>query len=311
MNPLISIIVPVYNAESMLNRCIDSVINQKFPDWELLLIDDGSTDCSGKICDEYASKDSRIRVFHKVNGGVSSARNIGLDNALGKWITFIDSDDKILDGVFPLLENLESDLVLFNFIISQNNNDFTQYLFKVNILYDDFQMKNVLEQYIHSLIFRVPWGKFYRKDLIGFLRFDTNIRIGEDTLFVFSYLNKCSSILLRQEIYYYYWEGIKDYGVKYALKVDEALYIIDKIYQSYKKLNIESKVFLLFIFNFFWSLCEKDFYGKEYIWFGDKNVISIWNKIKSYLSLNKNILIYLKRYKVFCALLRSYHLLVK
>lgn len=91
--PLISIIVPVYNVEGTLNRCIDSILNQTFSDWELFLIDDGCTDKSGKICDEYASKDGRIKVFHKENGGVSSARNVGLDNAKGEWITFCDSDD--------------------------------------------------------------------------------------------------------------------------------------------------------------------------------------------------------------------------
>lgn len=90
MNPLISIIVPVYNAESTLKRCVDSIVHQKFTDWELLLVDDGSRDNSGTICDEYAVKDSRIKVFHKENGGVSSARNIGLNNAIGKWITFCD-----------------------------------------------------------------------------------------------------------------------------------------------------------------------------------------------------------------------------
>lgn len=93
--PLISIIVPVYNSEKTLNRCIDSILSQTFHDWELLLIDDGSTDCSGEICDEYAIKDKRVKVFHKGNGGVSSARNVGLNNAKGEWITFIDSDDEI------------------------------------------------------------------------------------------------------------------------------------------------------------------------------------------------------------------------
>lgn len=81
--PVVSIIVPVYNAEKFLNRCIDSVLAQSFTDWELLLIDDGSKDASGKICDEYVTKDSRIRVFHKKNGGVSSARNLGLDHVRG------------------------------------------------------------------------------------------------------------------------------------------------------------------------------------------------------------------------------------
>lgn len=93
MNPIISIIIPVYNAEKTLNRCVDSVLNQTFHDWELLLIDDGSKDRSMYLCDEYALKDKRIKVFHKKNGGVSSARNMGLDYARGEWITFVDSDD--------------------------------------------------------------------------------------------------------------------------------------------------------------------------------------------------------------------------
>ncbi len=92
-SPKISIIVPVYNAEKTLNKCMDSIISQSFTDWELLLVDDGSTDGSGVLCDEYAAKDSRIRVFHKANGGVSSARNLGLDNVTGEWVVFCDSDD--------------------------------------------------------------------------------------------------------------------------------------------------------------------------------------------------------------------------
>ena len=90
---MISVIVPVYNAEKYLNRCIDSVLAQTYTNFELLLINDGSKDRSGEICDEYAKKDNRIRVFHKGNAGVSKARNLGLDNAKGEWVTFIDSDD--------------------------------------------------------------------------------------------------------------------------------------------------------------------------------------------------------------------------
>lgn len=93
--PTISVIVPVYNTEKYLRRCIDSVLAQTYKDFELLLIDDGSKDSSGAICDEYAENDARVRVFHKENGGVSSARNMGLDHARGEWITFVDSDDWI------------------------------------------------------------------------------------------------------------------------------------------------------------------------------------------------------------------------
>ena len=92
---MISIIVPVYNTEKYLHRCIDSVLAQTYQDFELLLIDDGSKDSSGAICDEYAAQDTRVRVFHKENGGVSSARNVGLDLAQGEWVTFVDSDDYI------------------------------------------------------------------------------------------------------------------------------------------------------------------------------------------------------------------------
>ena len=93
ITPKISVIVPVYNAEKYLHRCIDSILSQTFTDFELLLINDGSKDSSGAICDEYAAKDNRVRVFHKENGGASSARNLGLDNAKGEWIAFVDSDD--------------------------------------------------------------------------------------------------------------------------------------------------------------------------------------------------------------------------
>ncbi len=111
MTTLISIIVPVYNAENTLNRCIDSILNQTFRGWELFLIDDGSTDKSGKLCDDYALKDKRIKVFHKANGGVSSARNIGLQYTKSKWVTFVDADDYL---------NVES---LYNMIICSDDSD--------------------------------------------------------------------------------------------------------------------------------------------------------------------------------------------
>ena len=95
-NVVISVIVPVYNAEKYLSRCIDSILVQRFNDLELLLIDDGSKDGSGKICDEFAEKDKRIKVFHKVNGGVSSARNYGLEKSNGEYVTFVDADDYLL-----------------------------------------------------------------------------------------------------------------------------------------------------------------------------------------------------------------------
>lgn len=124
-NPKVSVIVPVYNVEKLLQRCIDSILAQTFTDFELLLIDDGSKDKSGEICDEYAAKDSRIRVFHKQNGGVSTARNIGIDKAQGEWIYFVDSDDIVLPsalGTFCSLIYSDSELVMAGFYTSDENN---------------------------------------------------------------------------------------------------------------------------------------------------------------------------------------------
>lgn len=112
--PKISVIVPVYNTEKYLHRCIDSILAQTFTDFELLLIDDGSTDDSGDICDEYASLDKRIKVFHKENGGASSARNLGLDNACGNYLIFLDSDDFWIDNLF---------INVFHNLASKNNLD--------------------------------------------------------------------------------------------------------------------------------------------------------------------------------------------
>lgn len=108
--PYISIITPVYNTEQYLPRCINSILSQSFTDFELLLIDDGSTDGSGVICDVYAEKDSRVRVFHKENGGVSSARNLGLKEAKGEWVCFVDSDDELyLYGLQVLADGVSDD----------------------------------------------------------------------------------------------------------------------------------------------------------------------------------------------------------
>ena len=118
--PKISVIIPVYNVESYLSKCIDSILCQTYTDFELLLVDDGSSDASGKICDMYKENDNRIRVFHKKNEGVSKARNLALNNALGEFVIFVDSDDWIEPNTFELVLNqLENFDILFFDIIWQ------------------------------------------------------------------------------------------------------------------------------------------------------------------------------------------------
>ena len=119
-SPKISIIIPVYNVERYLQQCIDSILTQTFTDFELLLIDDGSTDGCSAICDEYAEKDDRIRVIHKPNSGISSTRNRGIDEACGEWLIFLDSDDawanpNCLQKLYSYTKKLNLDLVRFEY----------------------------------------------------------------------------------------------------------------------------------------------------------------------------------------------------
>ena len=119
MNPTVSIIVPVYNAENTLSRCVDSILHQEYTDFELLLVDDGSLDSSGAICDRYASLDSRVHVIHKENSGVSDSRNMALDHARGTYLQFLDSDDWITPNATDLLvqtaEYYHCDMVISDF----------------------------------------------------------------------------------------------------------------------------------------------------------------------------------------------------
>lgn len=198
-NPIISVIVPVYNVEQYLSHCIDSIINQTFTSLELLLIDDGSKDNSGKICDEYAKKDNRIRVFHKENGGVSSARNIGLDNAQGKFICFVDSDDWLeLECLSLSISNIGDADILF-FAYTWNFPDGCT----KKVASKDFcaEGKNEIEKSIFHLrnnynkenLFGYPWNKLFRNDIIKskHIRYVEGLSFCEDEIFVLSY---CLSI---------------------------------------------------------------------------------------------------------------------
>ncbi len=205
--PTISVIVPVYNAEKYLRRCIDSVLAQTYQDFELLLIDDGSKDSSGAICDEYVAKDARVRVFHKENGGVSSARNVGLDNARGEWITFVDSDDWISkDYLKEMVMHSDSDLVITDFTVEgegQWNEDLPVGKWQGN------DLNKIIESRIRIARITAPWCKLLKKSLIGQIRFYTELTTQEDTLFMFRYLCVVQNIqIIAQKGYHYNRETI-------------------------------------------------------------------------------------------------------
>lgn len=203
MTPLISIIVPIYNAESTLGRCVNSILEQTFHNWELLLIDDGSIDHSGELCDQYASKDQRIKVFHKRNGGVSSARNYGLGKVSGEWINFVDADDWIDSNCLEISVNgisKETDLVMFSC-----DWDVDQRLPNM-ICKTQADFQNILSLFIDKITFTTPWCKLFRRSIIEdkHLRFDLCLSFGEDTLFSMKYLKNVKNMtLLSLEAYHY------------------------------------------------------------------------------------------------------------
>lgn len=204
---MITIIVPVYNAEKTLNRCIESILSQTFLDWELLLIDDGSTDRSGELCDEYASKDQRIKVFHKKNGGVSSARNIGLDHAKGEWITFVDADDYVKESYLTNLwehSQKQVDLVI-SYAEIHNGDDIQKESYSSKFV-DDTNFESMFienEMNWHTS----PWSKLYKRSIIDqhHLRFCEGMYIGEDAVFLYSYMLYSNKIYISHDTDYCYF----------------------------------------------------------------------------------------------------------
>lgn len=209
----LSIIIPVYESEAYLSACLDSVISQSFTDFEVLLIDDGSSDRSGVICDEYAAKDFRFQVFHKENGGVSSARNVGLDNAHGKWVFFLDSDDLLPDGALEMLLSCvdkDVDMVYGGIRKFAENEESVE---TINVTKEgEISIEDALDAFIAPKQRRGDWHRYlfnriYRMSIIKdfSLRFFTDIHYKEDGLFVVQYLCRCENkVVCIPDIVYLY-----------------------------------------------------------------------------------------------------------
>ena len=206
----ISVIVPVYNTEKYLNKCLDSILAQTFTDFELILIDDGSTDNSGKICDEYAEKDSRVKVFHKENGGVSRARNLGIDNASGEYLSFIDSDDFVRPEMYAELiavaEEQAVDLVISN--IELNGNLLPNKAPKNERLDKKYIHDNVLPYFSESGT--VGLGAYttmlIKRQVLADndVRFYEDFAFQEDTMFVINVYANISSMYYLPKVFYEY-----------------------------------------------------------------------------------------------------------
>lgn len=183
MNPQISIILPVYNTGNILKNTINSILNQTFKDFELILVNDGSTDKSGDVCDEFAKLDSRIIVVHKKNGGICSARNTGLNIAKGEYITFCDHDDLFMPTILQLeYENAidnNSDITIVGKTVEKLGKK-TEYIFDLST---SIKQENILEMLDNNALLCV-WNILYKKEVIADVRFDTRCKYGqEDVIF--------------------------------------------------------------------------------------------------------------------------------
>lgn len=228
-NSLVTIIVPVYNVDQYLHKCLDSIVNQTYENIEIILVDDGSTDNSGKICDEYAQSDKRVKVIHKENGGMSSARNAALDIAkYSGYIMFVDSDDYIdLNAVNVLVERMECndcDMIVFNFYAFEGNKNLL-----INTTGDckyttvEVKHKLLLDYWLNSV-----WDKFYRASIYKDIRFPKG-KAFEDAYVMPEVLKKCKKIECIPNALYFYNRSNSG-SITKSIKVRNVF----DVYQSWK-----------------------------------------------------------------------------
>lgn len=202
----VSVIVPVYNVDKVLRRCVDSIISQSYHNIEIILVDDGSVDKSGAMCDEYEKNDNRVKVYHKSNGGVSSARNLGIEKMTGDWVCFVDSDD-YLDVSY--IEDFGLNILSSYDLYLQGYQKVTKY---GNILFDftDLEKKANIDEIISysecHYIMNSPCFKLYRSSIIknNRISFDLNTSYGEDHLFTLDYLLYVNRISFTNNAGYHY-----------------------------------------------------------------------------------------------------------
>lgn len=261
--PNISVVVPVYKVENTLHYCVDSILSQTYNDFELILVDDGSPDNSGKICDDYAQKDSRVAVIHKENGGVSSARNVGINNSRGKYICFVDSDDYIDKNFLEILVDIKSKY--------NGADNFWCYFRTV----DDYSFKRSeeinealpnVETYgaadimtLHNLWLDAgPYCKLYDREVINKnkIKFDENLSFGEDLIFNYQYLDNTnkSIIVINDKLYNYVQGDLSSLSKKYY---PDLLSIYNRIYNEIKyymkKWNCDEEQLKIFYNCYFYS----------------------------------------------------------
>ena len=201
----ISVIVPVYNVEKYISKCLDSILAQTYADLEVICVNDGSTDNSGKILDEYAARDSRVKVFHKDNGGVSSARNLALENITGNYVGFVDSDDYIAPDMYSsllsALEEQDADIAECNIAYVYESGEIKN---GATRNYSLTNTKEILNAFFLKKMGIINCTKLFKVTALENLRFNAEYKIGEDSLFLYECLKNTKKVIGIDTVGYYY-----------------------------------------------------------------------------------------------------------
>lgn len=279
----VSVVVPVYNCDKYINKCLESISGQTFKDLEIILVDDGSTDASGELCDAFAKKDDRVKVYHKPNGGVSSARNFGLSKASGEYVMFVDSDDYILsDGIKKAEEYLLKSVDLIFFAPTENMLKHDSEKYKEMSRFDVIENYSVWQKYFYS-----PWSKFFKKSIIveHGLKFNEQMKYNEDAEFIHRYLVFCLNVCFVNDYFYKY--TVRKGSLSHSMsleKVKNMSYTLSAIESFLGKDNLyrAGEFFGAYFKNYIFILLDSD----------KKNYKDLFNAFKQDESLKK----YLKYY---------------
>lgn len=243
-NSLVSIIIPVYNVEKYLDRCIKSVISQSYDNLEIIIVDDGSTDNSSKICDNFTAIDDRIRVFHKKNGGLGSARNYGFEHSSGNYILFLDSDDYIENDAVEKMINLgDYDIVCCGF---DRVDEETKKVYSREMINLPFSRLSIDDKTIAETAFLSPsgWGKLYKRNVIEKIRFSNDKRSIEDILFYLELIPNVNNIGFIKEVLWHYM--VRKNSLIMSLSIEKADLFeqeLLKIKEKYETNNYSTSIF--------------------------------------------------------------------
>ncbi len=243
---LVSVVVPVYNVEPYLSDCINSILNQTYSNFELILVDDGSTDKSGEICDEFAAEDKRISVIHIENGGISNARNTGLDQARGEWVMFVDSDDWIENECLAhLISNVDTEMsaVACSLRVCTDGAVEKEIIHKSEKYTGRDSIRTAYSVGALKQSFYGPIGKLYRGDIIKNIRFDKQLAVAEDIVFNVEFLSKSHCVATTDYVGYNIRSNITSTTHKISSKYSPLFehgynLISNKIFEARKKLGI-------------------------------------------------------------------------